>query len=120
MSQAVRFRVRQVGHVAVVDLEGDLTHDSETPLQAAMRDPHVSSRGHVLLNFSPVGYINSAGISLLVSLIAGNRENPGKLIACSLSPHYEKIFRMVGLSSYLPTFDSESAALQALETSAPA
>ena len=104
--------VRYAGATAIVDLKGDLSHETEGPLLAALRDPRTSSHRFILLNFTSVGYINSAGISLLISLLAESLPNERTMMACCLSPHYQKIFRMVGLTSFLSVFESEAAALQ--------
>jgi stage II sporulation protein AA (anti-sigma F factor antagonist) len=111
VNQPPKLRIRQAGNVAILDIEGDLTDGCEEPLLLALHDPHVASRSLVLLNFSRVGYINSAGISVMVSLILESREKHRQLMACSLSSHYQKIFRMVGLSSFLPVYENEGAAL---------
>jgi anti-anti-sigma factor len=108
-------RTRFVGPAAVIDLEGDLSHESEAALLTALHDAHVAPRTFLLLNFKDCGYINSAGISVLVSIIAENRDGAHRLLACSLSPHYQKIFRMVGLGPFLPIYEDETAALQAIE-----
>jgi len=110
-----RLRVRHSGAIAIIDLEGDLSHDSEGPLLGALRDPHVLPSSVVVLNFAGVGYINSAGISLLVSLVAEVIHTERTLLACCLSPHYRKIFRMVGLTEYIQVFETELDALRGTE-----
>ncbi|MDN5362391.1 MAG: hypothetical protein PWP70_1438 [Moorella sp. (in: firmicutes)] len=55
----------------------------------------------ILLDFSAVDYINSAGIAQLIKLLRQVRTRGGVLRARGLSGHYQKIFRMVGLTEYI-------------------
>jgi anti-anti-sigma factor len=112
MTRPFQVRVRHSSPVTIIDLIGDLSHASEEPLLTAIHG--LAVQPHVLLNFQGVGYINSAGISLLVSLLSEDLSRDRKWMACHLSPHYEKIFRMVGLSSFIPTFSTEEAALNSV------
>ncbi|BCV22092.1 STAS domain-containing protein [Moorella sp. Hama-1] len=48
----------------------------------------------ILLDFSAVDYINSAGIAQLINLLRHARTRGGVLRARGLSEHYRKIFRM--------------------------
>ncbi|MCA1595276.1 MAG: STAS domain-containing protein [Chloroflexi bacterium] len=116
MNQPCKIRARSSGPVAIIDLEGDLTHTCEGALLAALHTPAAANQPWILLNFRLVGYINSAGISLLVSLLSDLRIAGRHLMACSLSPHFQKIFRMVGLTMFLQVHDSEQEALAAATT----
>ena len=111
MNLPCKVRARSSGAVAVIDLEGDLTHQCEGPLLAALHTAAAANQPWVLLNFQSVGYINSAGISLLVSLLSDLRHAGRQLMACCLSSHYQKIFKMVGLTTFLKVHDTEETAL---------
>ena len=112
MNHAGKVRTRLVGRAAILDLEGDLTHEGEAPILRALHDPQVSACPLILLNFAAVGYINSAGISLLVGLLSEIHPSERALLICCLSPHYQKIFRMVGLTGFIRVFETEAAALE--------
>ena len=68
----------------------------------------------VVLDFRQVEYINSAGMSVLITLLTRSQKAGLELRAFGLSSHYQKIFDMVGLLKYIPHFDSEESALKSL------
>lgn len=97
---------------AVLNMRGDLTHDCEKKLLDAY-DKVASNRvKKILLNFSQVDYINSAGLSVLITMLTKSQNAGQKLIACGLSQHFQKIFDMVGLMKYIPHFSTIDEALQ--------
>lgn len=58
-----------------------------------------------VLNFQEVSFINSAGISVLLKFVVKARKAGHKLFAMNLSPHHQKIFKMVEMSRFMPTIE---------------
>ncbi|MCU0490650.1 MAG: STAS domain-containing protein [Chloroflexaceae bacterium] len=58
-----------------------------------------------VLDFSEVSFINSAGISALLKFVVSARKAGHKLFAMNLSPHHQKIFKMVEMSRFMPTIE---------------
>jgi len=90
------------GAIATFKMAGDLTHTSEQRLLNAYEKADASKAKHLVLDFQQVEYINSAGMSIIISVLTRAQEAGQKLRACGLSPHFQKIFNMVGLSKYIP------------------
>ncbi|MDX1437670.1 MAG: STAS domain-containing protein, partial [Anaerolineales bacterium] len=65
----------------------------------------------ILLNFTNVGYINSTGIALIVSLLAQARKSHITVLTYGLSDHYKEIFEITRLSDFMAIFDNEEEAL---------
>lgn len=91
------------------DLKGDLTKPSESML---LTDYPWSHPQHELkffvLNFSEVQYINSSGIALLIRLLRSAMNDGGlETFAYGLAAHYQKLFRMVGLTEYMSIYPDE-------------
>ena len=97
---------------AVFNMRGDLTHECEKNLLDAYEKAASSNVKKILLNFSQVDYINSAGLSVLITMLTKSQNAGQKLIACGLSQHFQKIFDMVGLMKYIPHFATFDEAMQ--------
>ena len=63
-----------------------------------------------VLDFREVAFINSAGISALLRFVVQARKAGHKLFAMHLTPHHQKIFKMVEMSRFMPTIDEQELA----------
>lgn len=63
-----------------------------------------------VLNFREVSFINSAGISVLLKFVVKARKAGYKLFAMNLSPHHQKIFKMVEMSRFMPSIEERDLA----------
>lgn len=68
----------------------------------------------IVLDFGKVEFINSIGISILLSIIERLGKSDGKLLFSSLSSAHKETFDMLGLTRYAQTFGSEGEALKFL------
>ena len=108
--------VEQKDAVTLMRFEGDITSFSEAALLGTYRGLPPEEHKSILLDFSKVEYINSSGIALIITML---REafGTGQRIHCfGLSPHFKKVFEMVGLLKYTAIHADEGAALSALKT----
>ncbi|MDH7569284.1 MAG: STAS domain-containing protein [Armatimonadota bacterium] len=107
--------VRKVRGAAVLDLQGDVTSFSEPVVKRAWAEAMASGARYILLNFQKVQYMNSAGIAILIDLVAEARKSARPLALVWQNDHFQKILKMVGLTRYLPVYATETEALQARE-----
>lgn len=63
-----------------------------------------------VLDFADVAFINSAGISALLKFVVSARKSGYKLFAMNVSPHHQKIFKMVEMSRFMPTIEERDLA----------
>ena len=112
MYQDVTVTVEKRGNKAVVNLEGDITTFAEESITKAVQSALSDCRS-IVLNFEGVEYINSSGIAILISIVTEMMKKGGKLLIANLTPHYQKIFRMVGLNQYTTVFNNLEEALAA-------
>ena len=68
----------------------------------------------MLLEFSKVDYINSSGIALVIQMLIEASNSGQKVFAFGLSPHFTKVFTMVGITKYAGLFPNQADALAAL------
>ncbi len=103
--------VRRRGDVAVLDIVGDIDRDADGPLQEAYDHAVAEGGSTVLLNFGEVGYINSTGIAVIVSLLARARKERRTISACGLTEHYRHIFTITRLSDFIGIYQDEDSAM---------
>lgn len=116
MAQELKVSTRTVEGATILDLHGDVTMFAESELTRAYHSAIESGARALVLNFTGTDYINSAGIAIIISLLTEARASAVTLVICGLSPHYQKIFRMVGLTQYAEVYETETAALAELKT----
>lgn len=108
---------RAAGQVLILDLQGDLTKKSEEILMNyhPWEDGLPDGKTYAVLNLTGVPYINSAGIALLIRFTRTGMKSGYHTFAYGVSPHYQKLFRMVGLSEHMMVYPDEYAVMQRIE-----
>jgi anti-sigma B factor antagonist len=100
--------------ILVLRFTGDITSASKTVVLGTYEGiPKESKR--ILLDFSKVEYLNSSGIALVIQMLI-QAANAGQSIqSFGLSPHFQKVFTMVGITKYTKLHPDESTACAAFE-----
>jgi len=111
MDKGLQIISREEEWVKIIELSGEITKSDEVSLDQIL--PPSQEIKAVVLNFSRVDYINSAGIALLIRVVRLAREKPIAVLAHGVNSHYKKIFQMVGLTNYLYIYPNEATALAA-------
>ena len=120
MAQELKVTARHVDPVMVLDLQGDVTMFAEAELTRSYHQAVDNGARELVLNFAGTDYINSAGIAIIISLLTEARASGVSLVISGLSSHYQKIFRMVGLTQYAEVFDTVDEAVRELKGRAAA
>ena len=102
------------GRLVVLDLRGEITTFGDDTIRTAYREATGLNAMHVLLNFAGVDYINSAGISIIIGVMGEARNAGQQVLVTGLTSHYQKVFRMMGLTQFAPIFETEEAARSAV------
>jgi anti-sigma B factor antagonist len=103
------------GHpVAVLRFEGDIASTSKEAVLGTYQGLPKQSTKLVLLDFTKVDYINSSGIALVIQMLIEAANAGQKVFAFGLSPHFTKVFTMVGITKYAGLFPGQAEALAAL------
>lgn len=106
-----RADVRTMDGKVVIDLMGEIDSFAESKLSDAYQEALATEAGSVVLNFERVGYINSTGIALIVSLLAQARKMHQKMVVFGLNDHYLEIFRITRLADFMTICEDEASAL---------
>jgi anti-anti-sigma factor len=108
--EEIQVNLRLEDKLAIVDLSGDVTSLAQKKLLAAYDKAVAQKTKWIVFNFSRVNYINSAGMSVMITILTRAQNHGVNLRAFGLSPHFQKIFDMVGLLKYVPHFAGETEA----------
>ena len=111
MANATEILVRDQGDVSVVSVKGDVTGTTGKPIEEAYASITAAGGKKILFLFDAGCYINSSGIAILIGVLAETKKRAQTVRMAGLSPHFQKIFSMVGLTKYAPIFPSENTAL---------
>ena len=114
MANEVRAALRVLPPLTVIDLHGEVTTFADEAINRAYRQASEQGAENILLNFAGVDYLNSAGISIVIGVLTEARKADQRLLITGLTPHYHKVFSMMGLAQYAPVFDNEDAARESL------
>ena len=103
------------GHpVTVLRFEGDIASTSKDAVLGCYQALPKNNVKLILLDFTKVDYINSSGIALVIQLLIEAANSGQKVYAFGLSPHFVKVFTMVGITKYAGLFPTQTEALAAL------
>jgi anti-sigma B factor antagonist len=100
--------------IALLSFQGDISSTSKDMLLCAYHRLG-STVSRVLLDFTAVDYINSSGIAIIIQmLLEAGKAGTRTIGIFGLSPHFHKVFTMVGINKYAALHKDEAAALAAV------
>jgi stage II sporulation protein AA (anti-sigma F factor antagonist) len=106
--------LRHAPPLIAIDLRGEIGALAEEPLRLAYQQAADIGDEPILLNFKDVEYLSSAGIAAVIALISRALQTERRLFLTGLTPHYQLIFDMMGLTTYAPFFETEEAVRAAI------
>ena len=98
--------------VSVLRFSGDISSTSRDNVLNAY--DKVAKDRPVLLDFCHVDYINSSGIALVIQMMMAANKLGQEICAFGLTPHFQKVFTMVGITKYAKLYPDEHAAKAAV------
>lgn len=97
--------------VTVLTFSGDISSTSKDAVLGAYHHLNGSDSA-ILLDFTGVDYINSSGIAIIIQMLMEVNKSAAKPIGIyGLTPHFQKVFTMVGINKYAALHGDETAAL---------
>jgi len=114
MSNALNVVARPAPKATVIELHGDVNSEGDAAIKEAYRGAVAQGAHNILFNMSKTEYINTSGISVLISVVMEAKKAGHKIMVSGVSPHYKKVFDLVRFSVYVTMYDTEEAALASL------
>ncbi len=96
--------------ITILRFRGDISSASQDAVLGTFSRLPAEQRGHLLLDFTNVEYINSSGIALVIQLLMQAGKAGDKVALFGLTPHFQKVFTMVGITKYAQIYSDEAAA----------
>ena len=97
----------EFGEVAVLHIT---TNSVDAVSAAAIEASCTTMQPITVLDFADVAFINSAGISVLLKFVVAARKSGYKIFAMHVSPHHQKIFKMVEMTRFMPIIEEQDLA----------
>ncbi|WP_225442582.1 STAS domain-containing protein [Paenibacillus lycopersici] len=115
--QSFSMHTRKFPSGVVLELSGELTKSAEATLLAGLEQQKELGLGirFLALDLTKVEYINSGGMAVLIRLARMGSKAGVHTFSWGVTPHYEKLFRMVGLTEYMMIYPNEFAVIQRIE-----
>jgi anti-sigma B factor antagonist len=98
--------------VTVLRFAGDITSTSQSAVLGTY-DGLPEAVKRILLDFSKVEYLNSSGIALVIQMMIAAGKRGQKIQTFGLTPHFQKVFTMVGITKYTSLHPDEATACAA-------
>jgi anti-sigma B factor antagonist len=111
MGRETRVTIERRDRVTIIHLAGDVTTFAEETIQQAYQEATAAGARVIAVDFKATDYINSAGIGILIGIVTQARRTGQRVLVAGLSPHFQKILGMVGLTQYVETYQTLEEAL---------
>jgi anti-sigma B factor antagonist len=95
--------------ITVLRFAGDITSASKDALLGTYQSLSPDTK-RILLDMSKVEYLNSSGIALVIQMLMQAGKAGQTIQTFGLSPHFQKVFTMVGITKYTKIHADEAAA----------
>jgi anti-sigma B factor antagonist len=110
----LRVAEEDLGPILVLVAEGRVSEATAGDLGRALGRDDIDRRTGIIIDFSGVDYINSAGLLVLESAAARLQGSHCGLVVCSLQPVVRATFELAGSVAHLATEPSREAAIARL------
>jgi anti-anti-sigma factor len=104
---------RTTNGIHIVAINGSLDSTTSPEAKKSIDDVLVKAK-KVLLDFSALDYISSAGLRVLLGAAKQLRGSGGTLAMFGLNQSVREVFEISGFSSILSVYKSETEALEAM------
>jgi anti-anti-sigma factor len=104
---------RTTNDISIVAIAGSLDSSTSPEAQKSLAQVLTSAK-KVVLDFSALDYISSAGLRVLLGAAKQLRASGGTLGLFGLNPSVREVFEISGFSSILSVYPSEGEALGAM------
>ena len=102
----------KIGETRVVPPEGHLDAQTEKELQDAVLKDIEDGEKFILIDFSKVEYVSSAGLRAILIIAKAQKESGGKLGVCGLVDSVAEIFSVSGFDKIVDVYSGLEAGLE--------
>lgn len=118
---ALTAKTREVGNVAIVDLNGKITLGENTGiLRDELRSLLAQGKKNIVLNMRDVSYVDSAGLGELVGAYTTATNQGGAVKLLHMQGKMRDLMQITKLHTIFPAFEDEQAAVSSFGATASA
>jgi len=108
----MKFKVREVGNVTIIDLSGKLMGGCDADVfRDLIHELLEKGRRQVIVNLSEITWVNSTGVGILITGYTTLRKNKGDLRLLNVSNKIQSILYVTKLNLIFECFEDEQAAV---------
>jgi anti-anti-sigma factor len=112
MGVGLRIELEEIEHRVILRIDGRLDAASAPILERKINSLIDEDHYHLILDFTRIDYLSSAGMRVLLSATKKLKSKKGALILFSLSDDVSEVIKMAGFDKILHICSSEKEALQ--------
>ena len=118
---ALSAKVRKVGDISIVDLNGKITLGENTGiLRDELRSLLAQGSKNIILNMAEVSYVDSAGLGELVGAYTTATNQGGAVKLLNLQGKMKDLMQITKLHTIFPAYEDEKSALASFGAGATA
>lgn len=118
---ALSAKIRRIGDVSVIDLEGRITLGESTGLlRDNFRELLAQGSKKIVLNLAGVTYVDSAGLGELVGVYTTAKNQGGGVKLLNLQKKLNDLLQVTKLHTVFESFDDETKAVNSFSRTATA
>jgi anti-anti-sigma factor len=100
--------------IPIIYIYGDVTSETDSEITEFYQKIASQGKNKIIINFTHISYINSAGIAILINIITDVADKKGQVIFVNLSSHFQKVMDIVGLTDFVDIYGTNEEALKVL------
>jgi anti-anti-sigma factor len=108
------FGIMRLGDLTLFDIRGYVSVDSGPAIKDAYDVIDHERVKKILLRVDADTYFNSGGLVSIFQILVEAKRNHQQIAITGLSKHFEKVFRMVGISKLASIYETEDEVLEKL------
>lgn len=99
------------GPITIINLQGMLNSNTAQGLETQLLEQIDAGVRQLLLDFSQVDYVSSAGLRVTLVLAKRLKQEAGQLVLCAMQPHVHEVFDISGFMAILSVEADRAAGL---------
>lgn len=104
---------RQINQISVLDISGELDAHTASQLEQSLQELIVSRSINIVVNFTQLHYIASAGLGVFMAYIEDIRGLGGDIKLTNMNDRVYNVFDLLDFPTLYDIFDDEHEALSA-------
>lgn len=108
---SLEYAVTEAQGARIYSIKGRVDSTTAGNMEQALKDVFNVAGSRVVVDFSALDYISSAGLRVVLMLAKRAKQAQGRLVLCGLSPQVREVFEISGFLKILDVVANQAAAL---------